>query len=210
MGLGAGLQVASSLGKSLYGATQLIGNKRPDDYTYNIPSEVMEALTMAKSRMGDPLPGAALERERIGQVTASGMATLSDKGGSSGATLGAATELLGKQYQALNALNIQEANAAIDAEGRVTNQLANVANYKDQAFDENVRRPYNQRLAEFFERRSSGSSNLFGGLSEAGGQMVAGEERKMLMEELGIGGGSGGGIGDVDMASMIKILRMVI
>jgi len=179
------LPTIGGIARGVYGGIQLLGNKRPEDFEYNIPDEVSEMVAMARKRLENPLPGADLQRERIEQSTARGIASAERLGGASGSAIGLASEMLGKELEGMNNLAIQESQAQLQAEKALTDQLGTSAQYTDRAFDLNVRRPYEQALAEFFSRRQQGEANLFGGMSDVG---YAGQQQtynKMLMEELG-------------------------
>lgn len=174
----------SGLGRSVYGIAQLAGNKRPADYTYRAPAEVKEMLALARARQSKPLLGADKAREGIEQATASRISQFAKLGGSSGASYGMASKLLSEELGSLSELSLKEMEAQRVADAQLNEALSTSAQYRDREFDLNVRRPYEQALGEFFQRRSEGVTNLFGGLNAAGAGANEFMTNKLLMDEL--------------------------
>jgi|GEM_PF-5948789 hypothetical protein len=174
----SGAGAVKGLAQTGVGIGQLIGNKRPDEISYQIPDEVKQILQLARIRNSNAFPQGDRYRAQIDTAVANAVGNMNSMAGGSGASLGAMADLYGNQLGSLNQLAIKESEAKLNAERNLTQALGTSGEYQDRSWDMNVRMPYERALAEFFNRRQAGMTNLFGGIDE-----ITGAGNSMMMNE---------------------------
>ena len=204
-----GLEAAAALGAlgSLYqlgtGIQQGIRGRRlgkAERPWYNIPTEISKNADMAKNAYGAStlygLPGQGAITSANDRATAGAMRGMNESQ-QSPASLLAGYAALDQNTKNSNAnLGVQAAQYRANQMNATRGQLmgANrvLAQYKDQAFNNNYMEPYNNKMNASAALRQSAITNTFGAINNLGsaaGQLLM---RKSGENPLG-GGGTGGG-----------------
>lgn len=176
-----GIESLKGLGQIGLGAYQAFTNKRPEEVKYEIPNEIKQILAMAKARSSNPFPEGDRIRSEMGAQLGGAVQQTNQMAGGSGSSLGAIADIYGKQLSTMNQLALKEFEAKKQAEDNLSGALGTMADYGDKQWDVNVRQPYVQKLQEYFSKRSSATSNIFGGLNSMyGGASSLGENDDLI------------------------------
>jgi hypothetical protein len=154
-GISAITQMAQ--GKKKLKALEAAGG-RPE---YETPEEVKQALAISQANYADPtMPGQQTMYDRNSLAAANAARAAIEGGGGISSLAGiAAAESQGAQN-----IGIAGANFQNQQELQYQNQLGNMANYQDQAFQINEFAPYTEAYNEGREQIGAGQQNLYGAL----------------------------------------------
>lgn len=159
---------AIGLGKSIFGAAQLLGNKRPDMPTYEIPDEISEIEKILRGETYKVrLPGQDIIESNIQQNQADAIAAAKTKEG--GGFFNTLSNAMQQSSDAQQNLQLAMAQQRASNVNNLVSGLQLGASYKDKAFQINELNPYAQKYGEFIDRRQAGANNIMTGLNDIGG-----------------------------------------
>ena len=167
--IGTGISAGLGLVKSAVGIGQMLFNKKPERPTYTMPTELNQILGISKylaSQRG--LPGQDIMQRNLANTTAQGVGAVQETT-TGGAGLGAVAQMYGNQQQQQMNLDVAGANAYAQSLQGVQQALGMVAQGRNQEFEYNVNMPYQRALQEYYQKRTSGAQNLFGGIQDISG-----------------------------------------
>lgn len=150
------IQGFTGLSQLFQGKDKLDGLQRP---TYEIPNEVKQALTLARANYADQnMPGQAamIDQNNLAAANAAQAALAGGGGLSSIAGIQAA------QSAQANKIGIEAQNYQRQDEQQYAQQLANMADYKQQEWQINTFAPYQEKYQEGRQQVGAGQQNLFG------------------------------------------------
>lgn len=159
---------AIGLGKSIFGAAQLLGNKRPDMPTYEIPDEISEIEKILRGETYKVrLPGQDIIEGNIAENQANAIAAAKTKEG--GGFFNTLSNAMQQSSDAQQNLQLAMAQQRASNVNNLVSGLQLSASYKDKAFQINELNPYAEKYGEFIDRRQAGASNIMTGLNDIGG-----------------------------------------
>jgi hypothetical protein len=168
---------ALNIGKSLFGAGQLLSNRRPNRPKYEIPESVKEMLGMARSTASmTEMPGMDVMEGNIGAATATAMGEMR-RGGR-----GDISSLHESQLDALRGVGAQNAQFRMGNIDKLMSALGMMGGYEDKAWEYNEAGKYADEQADYYAKRQSGMDNMFGGMSDAVGIGLSFAENKEMMD----------------------------
>lgn len=155
-----------------------------DQPQYETPSSIEDLSALygdylAQARRTEGFPGQEQMEQRLQEQTSSRVRDVTQRARNSTQALGATTDLLSREMDALEQLEIQGAKYAAERELQGTQMygqaLGQQAQYEDQAWRYNEWMPWRTRLAEQQARYrggqrtlESGWSDIFSGLTQTG------------------------------------------
>lgn len=167
--IGTGISAGLGLVKSAIGIGQMLFGKKPERPTYTMPTEFNQILGISKylaSQRG--LPGQDIMQRNLANTTAQGVGAVQETT-TGGAGLGAVAQMYGGQQQQQMNLDVAGANAYAQSLQGVQQALGMIGQEKKQEFEYNVNMPYQRALQEYYQKKTSGSQNLFGGIQDVAG-----------------------------------------
>lgn len=183
----AGEKVSSqipNIAQAGYGIYQAFkGNQLANSMTrpeYQIPEEVLANLSDAQIQALEGLPAEQKQAfvENIQRGSQSAMRGLGDRSaGISG--ISSIQQNEADSYRELLGMDARQRQAN---QANLMNQRSNVADYRDKAWDYNVRQPYDETMAAAEAMKGAGLQNIFGGLKQGVQQSL---DYKMYQDMLG-------------------------
>lgn len=135
-----------------------------------IPQAQQQALNSAKHQASlTGLPGQDLMEAKLGKSTANAILDLNRSADSPSAILGNISTLYGKQMDKENDLGIAAAENYQRNQGVLRDELHNMADWQQRAWDYNENQPYQAGAAAASALRGSGMQNIMTGVSNAAG-----------------------------------------
>lgn len=177
--LALGLSVTSGAFKAYSGAKQQSRSRKIrsraqsefDKNPFRTPTEALQSLASAKSQASQTeLPGESIFTSQIQSATGGAMQATREAAVTPQDIIGAAT----KNYEALYVNPLRNLRvAATQRSDRnqevLRNQLGNVAQFRNQEWQQNVLAPYQAAMGTAGQLASAGQQNLFGGVSDIAG-----------------------------------------
>lgn len=172
--LSIGIPALFNLGKSLFGAGQLANNRRPSRPQYEIPSAVRSYLTRRNVMANQDMPGRDLIEDRIGANVANTIGDVNRAASSSGAALGAITNVNQRAQEAISDLGIQSAQYRQQQMDKAAEAQRYMADYQEKEWEYNKNLPYQRAMNEYTQKKQAGNANLWGGLEGIGSSVLQG------------------------------------
>ena len=163
------LSAAPAIYQGIQGAKQIaqgrIGLARLGDRPqYELPQEVLQMAAMARANVADPyMAGENRMLDQVNQSAANAFAQ-SKEAGNPLAMLG---DINANTNQSTNQIGIQSAQQQMLDQQNLSQQLQNLANYKDQQWQMNTFAPYQQKYSENRDLIGAGNKNLYDALGDA-------------------------------------------
>jgi hypothetical protein len=160
------LSAAPAIYQAISGTKQVAQGKlglnnlgpRPE---YQIPNEINQMTAMARANVADPyMAGENRMLDQANQSAANAFAQ-SKEAGNPLAMLGS---INANTNQSLNQIGIQSAQQQNMDVQALTQQLQNLANYKDQQWQMNTFAPYQDKYSEYRDMIGAGNKNIFDAL----------------------------------------------
>jgi len=156
---------------------------------YNIPEEYVRSLGIYQNLAAQEMPGMQRYEEMIGQSTARTM-TGAERGAiSSNVFQGAVETAQDKELQALQQLAQMGVNYKTQAMQNLAGAYGTVGGLRNEQFEYNVNQPWQIAANMAAGKQTTGTENLFGGLTDIGASAITFLGTKYAEE---MGGGSGG------------------
>ena len=164
---------------SVYGMVNANKNRRQlaemekNRPVYTRPEEAQQYLEIYKNMTGNrELPGQSQYEQNIQQATTSGVRNIQNLSESPTSSLGAMTELYGKEMNAYNNLAVQQQQYYEANQQKLAGALSEMAKYRDMEFEYNKNAPYMRsygtKMNEFISNRGlmqQGTATVAAGLS---------------------------------------------
>lgn len=169
-GVAAGVQ---ALQRGISGARQIGKAKKLeqayDRPEYRTPTEIDQYVNLAKAAYQDPrLPGQGTREQMIDQSTANAVGTAQRAAGSPAALAQMVAAATSQNQQARTQLALEAARMDDLQRQQYGRALQTRARYRDQEFDVNRMRPYQQAMAAAGALRQSGNVNLYNAVGGVG------------------------------------------
>ena len=196
-------QGVAGLGKTVMGGIQQSkGQRQVDDLMasqpqFDTPESTQQMVDLygqylSEVQRREGMPGQERMEANIKESAQSGISNIRETARSSTQALGATTDILSKQMDSIEELEIEGARRQARQELQATqmygNALGNQAQYEQQAFQYNEFMPWQTELAQANALRQGGQSNLTSGLSD----MLSGATQAAMSGAFSGEEGSGG------------------
>ena len=172
------LSMAPGVAKSIFGigqgmrARDLAKMERP---TREMPTGIEEMLANARMMAGlTELPGQDRMEQKIASSTAGGLSAAKQVSGSSASTLGALSDIYGKEMGSLADLEGMAANFWAGNQGQLQGALGEYGQWQDKMWQWNKGQPYLQAMDAAKQLNMASPINTLTGFSEAIGGGMAG------------------------------------
>jgi hypothetical protein len=187
--IGAGV----GLGKAVIGGVQAAkGRKQLNSLLanrpqYNIPEEYMRSLGVYQNLASQEMPGMQRYEEMIGQSTARTM-TGAERGAiSSNVYQGAVEQSQDKELRALQQLAQMGVQYKTPAMQNLAGAYNTVGGLRNEQFEYNVNQPWQIAADMAGGKQTTGTSNLYGGISDIGSAAITFMGTKYAQDMLGGG-----------------------
>ena len=193
--------------KSLLGIGQLIGGsamkvKRP---TYEIPDTANEELAMSRMMANGRMPGINYAKMRLDQNAASAGYRMNRAASNPNQILAGAAAIQANSDVAERGLMESEANDQYRRLANLSRSLRMMSEYKDKEFQLNKMEPFQDKARTKAALVQGGLLNLFGGVGESMGGLMAGK----MMQGPQVGGQAGtGGQAQNPFANIMNLAKM--
>ena len=155
------MAAASAAIKGITGLIQM-NKRKPEEVQYEIPSEVYQALDLARTNAMGQDPRFRTRKENLESQTAT-MARKATELGGPGA-IGALGTLQANQMAGTRDIDMMQEEDQLRQEMFYSQQLANLAGFKDKQFELNELQPNERQWNEYYNSRSAGQQNLMGSM----------------------------------------------
>lgn len=158
------------------------------------PKPFKEAMAMLSARTMGGMPGAGQMRSDIGGATSQALSAQRELSNSPAAAMGGSAMVAANQMGALNRLGIQESQYKDQAmQDLIQAKMGPATQLEKEKFDYNVAQPFQQSAMAIQDLKQKGAANIFGGIQEAGGNLMNMQMMKKYGMQPGGYGNYGGG-----------------